>query len=111
VRTDPTDPSIARIKIWDRSGRIVYSDEPSLIGVRFSSNAETEEFGSQSPEAEVSDLSKPENRYERGLGRLLEVYFTIHTPNGTPLRYETYYQSRFVSAPSSRPVRRPSVPS
>ena len=26
---------IARIKIWDATGRIVYSDEPRLIGERF----------------------------------------------------------------------------
>jgi two-component system, NarL family, sensor kinase len=32
VQADPEDDSIARIKIWDRSGRIVYYDEPRLIG-------------------------------------------------------------------------------
>jgi signal transduction histidine kinase len=100
-----SDESIVRVKIWDRSGRIVYSDEPRLIGARYPSNTEAEEFGITSPEAEVSDLSKPENRYERGLGRLLEVYYTVHTPNGTPLRYETYYQSSFVSARASRIFR------
>jgi two-component system, NarL family, sensor kinase len=105
VRTDLQDDSIARIKIWDRSGRIVYSDEPRLIGARYPSNTEAEEFGRKDPEAEVSDLSKPENRFERGFGRLLEVYFTIHTPNGTPLRYETYYRSSFVSARGSRIFR------
>jgi two-component system NarL family sensor kinase len=100
-----SDESIARVKIWDRSGRIVYSDEPRLIGARYPSNTEAEEFGRKDPEAEVSDLSKPENRFERGFGRLLEVYFTIHTPNGTPLRYETYYRSSFVSARGSRIFR------
>jgi hypothetical protein len=29
-----SDDSIARVKIWNRSGRIVYSDEPQLIGKR-----------------------------------------------------------------------------
>jgi two-component system NarL family sensor kinase len=105
VRVDPEGESIARIKIWDRSGRIVYSDEPRLIGARYPSNTEAEDFGLASPEAEVSDLSKPENRYERGFGRLLEVYFTIRTPSGTPLRYETYYRSSFVSARGRRIFR------
>jgi two-component system, NarL family, sensor kinase len=100
-----SDESIVRVKIWDRSGRIVYSDEPQLIGARYPSNTEAEEFGLKKPEAEVSDLSKPENRYERRLGRLLEVYYTVHTPNGTPLRYETYYRSSFVSARASRIFR------
>ena len=31
-----TNP-VVRVKIWDSSGRIVYSDEPALIGVRYSS--------------------------------------------------------------------------
>jgi two-component system, NarL family, sensor kinase len=105
VLGDPQGGSIARIKIWSRSGRIVYSDQPSLIGARYPSNAKTEEFESKAPQAEVSDLSKPENRYERRFGRLLEVYLTIHMPNGTPLRYETYYRSSFISARGSRIFR------
>ena len=40
--------------------------------------------------AEVSDLSAPENRFERGFGELLEVYTRIDTPDGTPLLFETY---------------------
>lgn len=30
-----SDPSIVRVKVWDRSGRVVYSDEPRLIGARY----------------------------------------------------------------------------
>jgi two-component system NarL family sensor kinase len=93
------DDSIARVKIWDRSGRIVYSDEPQLIGKRYPmSPPDRAEFEAVKPKAEVSDLAKPENRYERGSGRLLEVYLPIQTPSGTLLRYETYYRSSFISA-------------
>lgn len=106
VRADPVGDSIARIKIWDRSGRIVYSDEPRLIGKRYAmSPQDRAEFEEVKPEAEVSNLTKPENRFERGLGRLLEVYIPIHTPSGTALRYETYYRSSFVSARGSRIFR------
>jgi signal transduction histidine kinase len=38
----------------------------------------------------VSDLDKPENRFERGRGRLLEAYRPVWTPDGTPLLFETY---------------------
>jgi signal transduction histidine kinase len=97
------DDSIARVKIWDRSGRIVYSDEPQLIGKRYPmSPPDRAEFEAVKPKAEVSDLAKPENRYERGSGRLLEVYLPIQTPSGTPLRYETYYRSSFISARGRR---------
>jgi signal transduction histidine kinase len=99
-----SDESIVRVKIWDRSGRIVYSDEPRLIGARYPGNAEVE-FETTKPQAEVSDLSKPENRFERGAGRLLEVYLPIQTPGGTPLRYEAYYRSSFISARGSRIFR------
>ena len=40
--------------------------------------------------AEVSDLTRPENRYETGGGKLLEVYRPVWTPSGQPLLFETY---------------------
>ena len=102
-----TDASkIARVKIWDRSGRVVYSDEPRLIGARYRMTpADLAEFQDNGVSAEVSDLSKPENRFERPFGRLLEVYLPIQTPSGRPLRYETYYRSSFISARGSRIFR------
>ena len=100
------DDAIARIKIWDSSGRIVYSDEPALIGKRYPLGAEERAaFGNGQVTAEVSDVSKPENRYERGMGKLLEVYLPIKTPSGRPLLYETYYRSSFISARASRIFR------
>jgi two-component system, NarL family, sensor kinase len=100
------DDAIARIKIWDSSGRIVYSDEPALIGKRYPLGAEEgAAFGNGQVTAEVSDVSKPENRYERGMGKLLEVYLPIQTPSGRPLLYETYYRSSFISARASRIFR------
>ena len=100
------DNAIARVKIWDSSGRIVYSDQSALIGKRYQLGAdEREAFESGRVTAEVSDLSKPENRYERGMGRLLEVYLPIRTPSGRPLLYETYYRSSFISARAGRIFR------
>src|SRR5690349_15415679 len=65
---------IVRVKIWTASGRLVYSDEPRLIGQRY----ELEEddlavLREDGVESEVSDLSRPENRFERQEGKLLEV--------------------------------------
>jgi signal transduction histidine kinase len=101
-----TEPSIARVKIWDRTGRVVYSDEPRLIGARYPMSAEDlAAFRARRVSAEVSDLSKPENRFERSFGRLLEVYLPIHTASGTPLRYEAYYRSSFISARGRRIFR------
>lgn len=100
------DASIVRLKLWDREGRIVYSDEPRLIGSRYRLDArDLEELAADEPEAEVTDLSRPENRFEREFGRLLEVYMPIRAPNGERLRYEVYYRSSFVSARGDRIFR------
>jgi signal transduction histidine kinase len=100
------ESSVVRVKIWDRTGRIVYSDEARLIGARYPiSPEELEEFQGDNIEAEVSDLDKPENRFERRFGELLEVYAALKTTNGTPLRYEEYYRSSFIDARSRRIFR------
>ena len=81
--------SVVRVKIWDRSGRIVYSDEPGLIGARYPiAPDELKEFEGTQIDAEVSDLSKPENRFERDFGKLLEVYCRAADPEraAPPLR-------------------------
>ncbi|HET9760806.1 MAG TPA: hypothetical protein VFP51_13710, partial [Nocardioidaceae bacterium] len=57
---------VLRIKIWTAEGRIVYSDETRLIGDRFPLGAEEREVLREgSTDAEISDLSRPENRFER----------------------------------------------
>jgi len=98
--------SVVRVKIWDRSGRIVYSDEPALIGARYPiAPDELKEFEGTRIDAEVSDLSKPENRFEQHFGKLLEVYAALQTPSGQQLRYEEYYRSSFISARGARIFR------
>jgi len=83
--------TLVRVKVWARDGRIVYSDEPRLIGRQFALDQEEREvFTRPRTRAEVSDLDKPENRFERGQGRLLEAYRPVWTPSGTPLLFETY---------------------
>ncbi len=85
------DPSVVRVKIWDPSGRIVFSDEPRLVDVTYPlGEDEDEALGTGETVAEVSDLDEPENRYERSLGVLLEVYRRIETPSGQPVLLETY---------------------
>lgn len=83
---------VRRIKIWDASGRILYSDETRLIGSRYDlGDEERDVLDTGDIEAEVSDLGKPENRFERQLGGLLEVYTRIKAPSGEPLLFEAYY--------------------
>ena len=105
VLGNPSTP-IVRVKVWDRSGRVLYSNEPRLIGASYAmSPHDLAEFKGTRVDAAVTDLTKPENRFERGLGKLLEVYMPIHTPSGRPLRYEEYYKSSFISARARRIFR------
>jgi diguanylate cyclase (GGDEF)-like protein len=70
---------IARVKIWNRAGIVVYSDAKDLIGKSFPPSDELTTAMSGREAYEVADLSKSENGFDRDMGRLLEVY--------TPLRY------------------------
>ena len=91
------------MKIWNADGKILYSDEPRLIGEPYTLGAdELHSISSGAIDAGVSDLSKPENRYERDSGKLLEVYLPIQTPSGKTLLFEAYYRYSLVEHIGSR---------
>jgi two-component system, NarL family, sensor kinase len=98
--------SIVRVKLWSRDGTILYSDEPALIGRRFElGDEEAELFETGGAEAELSDLSQPENRYERQEGKLLEAHTAIRTPDGTQVLFEIYQRFSSVNASGERLLR------
>ncbi|MBJ7471568.1 MAG: hypothetical protein JHD16_09720 [Solirubrobacteraceae bacterium] len=95
--------SVLRVKIWSVDGTILYSDQPELIGSQFTLGAdEIEALEEGHTEVELSDLSKPENRFERPANRLIEAYTPIRTPNGTPVLFEIYQRFSSVSADGDR---------
>ncbi len=97
VRSSVLRGSLVRVKIWSEDGTILYSDEPRLIGERFElGDDERAIFTSNEQGAEVSDLAKPENRFETD-SKLLEVYLRTETPSGTPLLFEAYFRYRGVT--------------
>jgi signal transduction histidine kinase len=84
------DP-IVRVKIWTPQGRIVYSDERRLVGAAYRlGSGQQDALRTNRIDANVSDLHEPENRFERGHGKLLEVYMPIHASDGRPLLFEAY---------------------
>ena len=98
--------SIARVKVWSRDGKILYSDEPRLIGRRFKLGEDEQEiFRTGAAAAEVSDLGKAENVFERPEGKLLEAHTVIRTPDGTPVLFEIYRRYSSVTASAERLVR------
>ncbi len=77
---------LARIKIWNGAGRIVYSDDHALIG---RSPGESDDLrdalaGAPHPAEVVTPAPHSETASEVGLGRLVEVYvplrFLAHGP-------------------------------
>ncbi len=104
VAEDVLDNSLVRVKVWSADGTILFSDEQRLIGEQFDlGDDEAGSLTSGRIEAEVSDLERPENRYERTIGgSLLEVYLPVHAPNGEPLLFEAYYRLDDVRGNGSR---------
>ena len=81
VRHQVLSSSVVRVKLWTATGRIVYSDEPRLIGQTFPlGSQERAALARPSVHAEVSNLDRPENKFERGRGKLLEVYRPVWAP-------------------------------
>lgn len=94
---------VVRVKIWSADGRIVYSDEPRLIGSSYPlDDSKLEVLRTGGARAERSELDGPENRFERGQGSLYEVYLPIRAPDGTPLLFETYQQGTSVASTGRR---------
>ena len=83
---------VLRIKLWDADGTVLYSDRTELIGAGYPlGDDELEVLRTGGTEAELSDLGRPENRFERDLGGdLLEVYTRVRSPEGEPLLFEAY---------------------
>jgi two-component system, NarL family, sensor kinase len=84
---------VRRIKVWAADGTVLYSDRTELVGAVYPLGGdELDVIRDGGTDAELSDLSRPENRYERGLGGdLLEVYTRIRSPEGDPLLFEAYF--------------------
>jgi signal transduction histidine kinase len=99
VRQHVLGDDVVRVKVWSPSGRILYSDRRELIGARYPLGEDDRAIlRTGGVDAEISDLTRPENRFERGAGKLLEVYMPIATPSGKPLLFETYLRFSGVAA-------------
>ncbi len=88
----PKAADVKRIKIWSADGTVLFSDQPNLIGKRFTLDPEQlEALNSGATEGSLSDLQRKENRFETEEDGLLEVYTRIQSPEGKPLLFEAYY--------------------
>lgn len=92
------DPTVT-VRLWSGDGTVVYSDKPQLIGQRFALGDEEQEvLANGGTEAEVSDLTKPENRFETVYGQLIEVYLPTTGKDGTKYLLEIYQRQEVLDA-------------
>ena len=78
-------PEIVRVKLYDADMRVVWSDEPRLIGERFADNPHlAKALTGQTVVSLEGDERKEENRYEGNeFARLVEVYVPVVFPGSS----------------------------
>jgi signal transduction histidine kinase len=82
---------VVRVKIWDHSGTILFSDEDRLVGNTYEMSADLVAAFNGDLIYEEPDLTRPENLYEQGFGELREFYIPVHGGiQGIEIVFEVY---------------------
>jgi diguanylate cyclase (GGDEF)-like protein len=88
LRARSVKSDLARIKIWNNRGRIVYSDDHALIGRSPSTDGDDDLHdalaGAPDPAEVVTPRRGTETASEVGLGRLVEVYVPLRFDSSGP---------------------------
>jgi HD-GYP domain-containing protein (c-di-GMP phosphodiesterase class II) len=85
---------IVRVKIWNRDGLLVYSDDKNIIGKAFPIEVDLQEAFSGEIATDISNLQAEENIGERGLYKeLFEIYVPLQPIDSDTIlgAYEVYY--------------------
>ena len=87
-----SDTTIRHIKIWSADGKILWADEPDLIGRRYTLKSDqVEALNSPKAISDYTDLSDPENISERNeKGPVIETYVGANGADGSRILFETY---------------------
>ncbi|MFF5790563.1 sensor histidine kinase [Paeniglutamicibacter sp. NPDC012692] len=95
-----SDEMILRIKVWDSTGTILYSDVGELIGASFPLETWAEELLAGGPGViSLGPQEEGENIYEAGTEDLVEVYVLSGAGTDTPLLFEMYFHAAVVRVP------------
>ncbi|MBI4321516.1 MAG: HD-GYP domain-containing protein [Chloroflexi bacterium] len=92
---------VVRVKIWNKEGRVIYSDNREMVGRVYPVEGELREALAGEIAAEVTDLAREENADDRGIdNRLIEVYLPIRlgSPDEVVGAYEAYFRWAPVAA-------------
>lgn len=91
----PLGEQIFAFKVWDRDGRVLYANNPALVGQIFPIKPELAEALGGQVAAEISALDAAENVAERARGKpLLEIYSPVRRAGSNDLiAVAEFYQS------------------
>ena len=82
----PLGQKIVSIRIWSPDGRILYSPLPELIGRQFDMTGDRALAAGGAVTGDISDLSDPENVYERQhWNRLIEIYLPVRAAGSSQI--------------------------
>ncbi len=102
VRQSVLSDRIVHVRVWDRQGQILYSDQDDLIGsVHDLDAAAIRAFRTGLPESKVSDPEREANEGITNAIQELEVYYRITDRSGNQLLFETYQPYAAVGARST----------
>ncbi|HXJ65534.1 MAG TPA: HAMP domain-containing sensor histidine kinase [Actinomycetota bacterium] len=106
VRTRILEDPVVRVKVYAPDGTIIYSDEPRLVGKRFEGEPDAETLRGETV-SDVTDLSEPENLFERSLAKQLFSTYTPLFPGSDPTRkpeaiVETYQDYSSIQSEASQ---------
>ena len=85
------DAHLVRIKVWDPSGRVIYSNNPAQIGRAFPIDDDLGAALGGRPATDISPLTRPENAGDPvARGPLLQTYIPIRAGGRVIGAYEAY---------------------
>ena len=90
VGSPAVDEQVLRFKVWDADGRVLASDDPSLVGQRFPVGEHLALALQGTASSELTTLEASENARERGFGRAVEVYAPLREDAAVLGAFEVY---------------------
>jgi signal transduction histidine kinase len=104
VKEQGLDGTVVRVKVWNRDGVVLYSDEDTAVGRRFPPARDVlDAIDRQLSAVSLSNLDSAENVTEVGrFTRLVEVYVPLVLTDGRRLALEIYSSDAHLAADRKR---------
>lgn len=92
VESQVLGETVVIVKLWTKEGKVVYANQPDLIGRTFDLDPdERSALSDPATRAEISNLDRDENALDGIDGdKLVEVYRPVWTPSGATMLFEIY---------------------